>query len=106
MKQFLDQVALHTEHHDATRIEALMDMCRAAIAVYDGTEDQAVADWALSDHRGRGARLLASSWPPKHLNRSEEGRAEVLAEVEALRADLQLMRTQVGSAIGVDLVQP
>jgi hypothetical protein len=22
-----------------------MDMCRAAIAVYDGTEDQAVADW-------------------------------------------------------------
>ena len=46
MKQFLDQVALHAEHHDVTRIEALMDMCRAAIAVYDGTEDQAVADWA------------------------------------------------------------
>ena len=42
----------------------------------------------------------------EHLNRSEEGHAEVLAEVEALRADLQLMRTQVGSAIGVDLVQP
>ena len=46
MKRFLDQVALHAEHHDVTRIEALMDMCRAAIAVYDGTEDQAVADWA------------------------------------------------------------
>ena len=42
----------------------------------------------------------------EHLNRSEEGHAEVLAEVEALRADLQLMRTQVDSAIGVDLVQP
>ncbi len=46
MKQFLDQVALHTEHHDVTRIEALMDMCRAAVADYDGTDAQEVADWA------------------------------------------------------------
>jgi hypothetical protein len=37
---------LHTEHHDVTRIEALMDMCRAAIADYDGTDEQEVADWA------------------------------------------------------------
>jgi hypothetical protein len=37
------------------------------------------------------------------LNRAEESRAEVLAEVESLRADLQLMRTQVGSATGIDL---
>jgi hypothetical protein len=46
MTQFLDQVALHTEHHDVTRIEALTDMCQAAIAVYDGTDEQYVADWA------------------------------------------------------------
>ena len=46
MKKFLDQVALNTEHHDVTRIEALMDMRRAAIAVYDGTDEQEIADWA------------------------------------------------------------
>jgi hypothetical protein len=50
--------------------------------------------------------LLASSLAAEHLSRSEEDRAAVLAEVEALRADFRLMRTQVGSAIGVDLVQP
>jgi hypothetical protein len=39
----------------------------------------------------------------EHLNRSEEGHAEVLAEVEALRAELQGFRTTIGSATGIDL---
>lgn len=55
---------------------------------------------------GQGSTSSCVKLAAEHLNRSEEGHAEVLAEVEALRADLQLMRTQVGSAIGVDLVQP
>jgi hypothetical protein len=37
------------------------------------------------------------------LNRAEEGRAEVLAEVESLRAELEQFRTTIGSAIGVEL---
>jgi hypothetical protein len=40
------------------------------------------------------------------LNRAEESHAEVLADVEALRADLQLMRTQVGAATGITLDRP
>lgn len=55
---------------------------------------------------GAGEHVFLRQAGRRALNRSEEGHAEVLAEVEALRADLQLMRTQVGSAIGVDLVQP
>ena len=46
-----------TEHKDVTRAEALREMCEATIEVYDGTPDQAVANWArevlrLLDERG------------------------------------------------------
>jgi hypothetical protein len=37
------------------------------------------------------------------LNRSEDGHTEALAVVEALRVDLQQMRTLVGSVIGATL---
>ena len=40
------QLARATEHEDITIVEALRRMCEAAISVYDGTEDQRVADWA------------------------------------------------------------
>jgi hypothetical protein len=42
----LDVLAVTTEHKDVTKVQALREMCGAAIKVYDGTEDQAVADWA------------------------------------------------------------
>jgi hypothetical protein len=35
-----------TEHKDITKLQAFRQMCEAAITVYDGTEDQHVADWA------------------------------------------------------------
>jgi hypothetical protein len=46
-----------TEHEDVTRIEAYRKMLEAAIIVYDGTENQYVADWAregirVLDERG------------------------------------------------------
>jgi hypothetical protein len=37
----------------------------------------------------------------KHLNRAEEGHAEVLADVEALRAEFRDFRTAIGSKLGV-----
>jgi low affinity Fe/Cu permease len=52
-RQFLDVLFVTTEHKDITKIQAFREMCEAAIAVYDGTEDQAVADWARE-----GLRLL------------------------------------------------
>jgi len=57
MRQFLDMVAVSTEHKDITRVQALREMCEAAIKVYDGTEGQPVADWArealrIMDERG------------------------------------------------------
>jgi multidrug resistance efflux pump len=42
----------------------------------------------------------------EHLNRAEEGHAEGLADVEALRAELEQFRTTIGSAIGVTLEPP
>ncbi|MGZ8697060.1 MAG: hypothetical protein ACXW0F_04295 [Gaiellaceae bacterium] len=56
-RQFLDVLAVTTEHKDVTRAEALREMCEATIEVYDGTPDQAVANWArevlrLLDERG------------------------------------------------------
>jgi hypothetical protein len=46
-----------TEHNDITKVQAYRQMCEAAIKVYDGTEEQRVADWArealrLLDERG------------------------------------------------------
>ena len=35
-----------TEHQDTMTVEAFRQMCEPVIAVYDGTEDQRVADWA------------------------------------------------------------
>jgi hypothetical protein len=46
-RQFLDVLFVTTEHRDITKIQAFREMCEAAITVYDGTEDQRVADWAL-----------------------------------------------------------
>jgi hypothetical protein len=41
---FLDALAVITEHEDVTNIEAFDQMCENAIAVYDGTDHQHVAD--------------------------------------------------------------
>jgi hypothetical protein len=54
---FLDALAVITEHEDVTNIEAFDQMCENAVAVYDGTDHQHVADWAreairLMDERG------------------------------------------------------
>ena len=46
LRQFLDRIALDTELQDITKAEAVREICESAIAVYDGTEDQYVADWA------------------------------------------------------------
>ena len=40
------------------------------------------------------------------MTRAEESHAEVLADVEALREELQGFRTQIGSKIGVTLERP
>ena len=45
-RQFLDVLFVTTEHRDITKIQAFREMCEVAINVYDGTEEQAVADWA------------------------------------------------------------
>jgi hypothetical protein len=45
-RQFWDTLAVTTEHKDVTKVQAFREMCEAAIVVYDGTEDQRVADWA------------------------------------------------------------
>jgi hypothetical protein len=39
----------------------------------------------------------------EHLNRAEEGHAEVRAELESLRVELQHFRTTIGAATGIDL---
>jgi hypothetical protein len=39
----------------------------------------------------------------EHLGRAEQGHAEVLAEVAALREELQGFRTTIGAATGIDL---
>ncbi|HMI99243.1 MAG TPA: hypothetical protein VK488_05365 [Gaiellaceae bacterium] len=45
-RQFVDVLALKTEHQDITKVQAFREICEAAITVYDGTEDQSIADWA------------------------------------------------------------
>jgi len=45
-RQFLDVLFVTSEHKDITKIQAFQEMCEGAIMVYDGTEDQYVADWA------------------------------------------------------------
>jgi hypothetical protein len=45
-RQFLDVLFTTTEHQDITKVEAFRQMCESAITVYDGTEEQSVADWA------------------------------------------------------------
>jgi len=45
-RQFLDVLFTKTEHKDITKVQAFREMCESAIEVYDGTEDQYVADWA------------------------------------------------------------
>jgi hypothetical protein len=45
-RQFMDVLFTKTEHQDITKFQAFREMCESAIAVYDGTEDQLVADWA------------------------------------------------------------
>jgi hypothetical protein len=55
--EFWDALAVTTEHQDITKVQAFRDMCEAAIKVYDGTEDQAVADWAREALRGLDQRL-------------------------------------------------
>jgi aromatic ring hydroxylase len=45
-REFLDVLFMKTEHQDITKVQAFREMCEAAITVYDGTEDQRVADWA------------------------------------------------------------
>jgi hypothetical protein len=45
-RQFLDVLFTKTEHKDITKVQAFREMCESAIEVYDGTEDQRVADWA------------------------------------------------------------
>ena len=56
IRPFLDELARATEHEDITIVEALRRMCEAAISVYDGTEDQRVADWARQVLRGLDER--------------------------------------------------
>jgi hypothetical protein len=51
-RRFWDRLAVTTEHQDITKVQAFREMCEAAIAVYDGTEDQHVADWARDALRG------------------------------------------------------
>jgi hypothetical protein len=43
-EQFWDRLAVTTEHQDITKVQAFRQMCEAAIEVYDGTEQQPVAD--------------------------------------------------------------
>jgi hypothetical protein len=57
-RQFLDVLFMTTEHRDVTKIQAFREMCEAAITVYDGTEDQRVADWAREARRGLDEREL------------------------------------------------
>ena len=59
VRDFWDALAVSTEHADITKAEAFRKMCESAIAVYDGTDDQHVADWArealrLLDEHERG----------------------------------------------------
>jgi hypothetical protein len=44
--QLWDALALSTEHHDITRVQAFRKMCEATVKVYDGTSDQRFAEWA------------------------------------------------------------
>jgi hypothetical protein len=65
-RQFLDELFKTTEHQDITKVQAFRQMCESAITVYDGTEDQYVADWArealrLLDERHEGP---AAARPP------------------------------------------
>jgi hypothetical protein len=45
-RQLWGTLAVSTEHKDITKVQAFREMCEAAITVYDGTEEQHVADWA------------------------------------------------------------
>jgi hypothetical protein len=54
----LDRLAVNTEHEDITTIQAYRKMCEAAITVYDGTDDQYVADWCREAIRGLDERGL------------------------------------------------
>jgi hypothetical protein len=56
LRAFLDQMALATEHRDITNAQAVREICESAIAVYDGTENQYVADWACDVIRGLDER--------------------------------------------------
>ncbi len=56
-RQFLDVMAITTERQGLTNTGALREMCESAIKVYEGTEEQPVADWAreclrLMDEQG------------------------------------------------------
>ena len=53
---------------------------------------------------GRPPRIVKLA--AEHLGRAEQGHAEVLAEVAALREELQGFRTQIGFKIGVTLERP
>jgi hypothetical protein len=54
--QFLDALAKKTEHREITNVQAFREMLEAAVAVYDGTEDQRVADWARNALRAMDER--------------------------------------------------
>jgi hypothetical protein len=45
-RKLWDELAVNTEHRDITKVQAFREMCEATVKVYDGTEDQRVADWA------------------------------------------------------------
>jgi hypothetical protein len=56
-RQLFDVLAVSTEHEDITNVQAFRKMCESAITVYEGTDDQHVADWArealrVMDERG------------------------------------------------------
>lgn len=63
---------MSTEHRDIAKVHAFREMCEAAVKVYDGTEEQYVADWAreapqlLDEHdmkRLRNGKPLAGNTP-------------------------------------------
>jgi len=45
-RQLFERLAIMTEHEDITKLEAFRRMCESTIAEYEGTENQAAADWA------------------------------------------------------------
>ncbi len=55
----LNVLAPPAGRRDVRKLKACRQMCESAITVYDGTEDQCVADWAREALRLLGARMEA-----------------------------------------------